>query len=80
MDDRTILTHIHDLVAEEKSLRERHVGVGLSPDERARLEEIEKSLDQAWDLLRRRRAKEEFGENPDSAETRPPDEVESYLQ
>ena len=80
MDDKTILEHIHDLVAEEKQLRDGHAGRGLSGDERLRLESLERQLDQAWDLLRQRRAKEETGDDPDAAKERPIDEVESYLQ
>jgi Protein of unknown function (DUF2630) len=80
MDDRSILTHIRDLVAEEKQLRARHVGAGLDDSDQERLRALEEDLDQCWDLLRQRRAKEEFGENPDSAQTRPTGEVESYLQ
>jgi hypothetical protein len=41
---------------------------------------LEVELDQLWDLLRQRRAKAEFGENPDNVETRDPGEVETYLQ
>jgi hypothetical protein len=80
MDERSILSHISELVAEERTLREQHIGEGLDEYEQARLQAIEVDLDQAWDLLRQRRAKTEFGEDPDAAETRPPGEVESYLQ
>jgi Protein of unknown function (DUF2630) len=80
MDERTILSRIHDLVAEEHSLRERHVGEGLSDVERTRLQEVEEGLDQCWDLLRQRRAKTEFGADPETAQARPTGEVESYLQ
>jgi hypothetical protein len=80
MDDRSILSRIHDLVAEEKSLRARHVGTGLDEPDQARLQALEEDLDQCWDLLRQRRAKEEIGDNPDTAEVRPTGEVESYLQ
>ena len=80
MNDKTILEHIHDLVAEEKRLRDGHSGHGLSSTDRNRLESVERELDQAWDLLRQRRAREETGENPDLAKERPIDEVESYLQ
>ena len=80
MDDKTILEHIHDLVAEEKKLRESHLGRGLAGEDRLRLESLERQLDQAWDLLRQRRAREETGEDPDSVKERPIDEVESYLQ
>jgi len=44
------------------------------------LRTIERELDQAWDLLRQRRAREEIGEDPDSAHERPTTEVEGYLQ
>ncbi|MDQ2750215.1 MAG: DUF2630 family protein [Actinomycetota bacterium] len=80
MDDKTILEHIHELVAEEKLLRDSHAGRGLGGTDRQRLELLERQLDQAWDLLRQRRAREELGEDPDEAKERPIDEVESYLQ
>lgn len=80
MDEKTILAHIDELVAEEKDLRARHVGQGLSDDERERMHRLEVELDRAWDLLRQRRAKAEFGDDPDNAEPRPPEEVETYLQ
>ena len=80
MNDKTILDHIHELVAEEKKLRDSHLGQGLGSDDRQRLEMLERQLDQAWDLLRQRRAREELGEDPDAATERPIDEVESYLQ
>lgn len=80
MDDTTILHHINELVAEEKQLRAAHAGTGLTGKDRQRLEALERQLDQAWDLLRQRRAREETGEDPDQARERLVDEVESYLQ
>jgi hypothetical protein len=80
MDDRDVLAQIHNLVAEEKKLRSRHVGDGLSTVERERLQQIEQGLDQCWDLLRQRRAKEEVGADPNQVKARPTNEVESYLQ
>ena len=80
MNDKSILDHIGELVAEEKQLRDSHRGKGLAGDDRQRLESLERQLDQAWDLLRQRRAREELGEDPDQAHERPVDEVESYLQ
>ncbi|MEU9980517.1 DUF2630 family protein [Streptomyces sp. NPDC050856] len=77
MDNEQILDHIGALVREERALRDR--AGGLSDDERVRLRALEVRLDQCWDLLRQRRAKSEFGESPDSAEPRPPGEVEGYL-
>jgi hypothetical protein len=78
MDDKSLLGRIHELVDEEKRLRSAHRG--LSSDDRQRLDVVERELDQCWDLLRQRRAREEFGEDRDSAKARPVDEVESYLQ
>jgi hypothetical protein len=80
MDERSILSHISELVTEERALRDRHVGEGLTDSDQARLLALEEDLDQCWDLLRQRRAKAEFGENPDTAQPRPAGEVESYLQ
>ena len=78
MDDKTILEHIHQLVAEEKELRGAHHG--LKAEDRVRLQHLEEQLDQAWDLLRQRRAREDSGDNPDVAQERPVNEVEGYLQ
>jgi hypothetical protein len=78
VDDKTILEHIHQLVAEEKDLRSaRH---GLDSTGRQRLQHLEEELDQAWDLLRQRRAREETGDDPDVAQERSVNEVEGYLQ
>lgn len=81
MEDAKILGRIHELVDEEHRLREQ-VGKGeISTDEEhARLRLLEESLDQAWDLLRRRRAARDQGGNPDAVEPRNTDQVESYLQ
>ncbi|GAB2463640.1 DUF2630 family protein [Jatrophihabitans fulvus] len=76
--DRTILHHIDELVAEEKQLRGTRGG--LDDEGRARLRHLEEQLDQAWDLLRQRRAQEEFGGDPDAAHERSVGEVEGYQQ
>ncbi|MFF9849374.1 DUF2630 family protein [Streptomyces litmocidini] len=76
MDNDEILDDIGALVEEERALRQRTGG--LLPEERTRLAELEVRLDQCWDLLRQRRAKAEFGEDPDTATLRPAAEVESY--
>ncbi|HEY9367802.1 DUF2630 family protein [Streptomyces sp.] len=76
MSNEQILVNIGALVEEERALRQRTGG--LLPEELARLAELEVQLDQAWDLLRQRRAKTEFGDDPDTAAVRPAAEVESY--
>jgi Protein of unknown function (DUF2630) len=81
MDEKTILGRIGELVAEEHQLRTSvQDGDVSSETERARLRQLEESLDQCWDLLRRRRAARANGENPDNVESRPIPEVEGYLQ
>ena len=77
MDEKDILSRIHALVDEEHQLRES----GEHTDEqRARMSELEAQLDQCWDLLRQRRAKRQYGEDPDEARPRPEPQVEGYLQ
>jgi hypothetical protein len=77
MDEKDILSRIHELVEEEHRLRE---GTDHSDEQRARIQELEAHLDQAWDLLRQRRAKRQYDEDPAEAEQRPESTVESYLQ
>ena len=77
MDEKDLLNRIHALVDEEHSLRE---GTEHTDDQRTRMQQLEVQLDQCWDLLRQRRAKRQYGEDPDEAEVRPASEVETYLQ
>jgi hypothetical protein len=80
VNDKEIHQHIDELIAEEKELRATHVGHGLTGTDRDRLASLERQLDQAWDLLRQRNAKSEYGEDPDAAHQRSSTEVEGYLQ
>ncbi|OQQ32231.1 hypothetical protein A6411_10510 [Prescottella equi] len=80
MTEHDIIDSIDELVREERELRSRAEGQGLSEDDGARLTFLEQRLDQCWDLLRQRRARAEFGEDVEQAAPRPVDEVESYRQ
>ena len=80
MDDAQIVKRIDELVDEEHRLERTHVGSGLSAEEQARLRALEIQLDQAWDLLRRRRARRHAGLDPDGATVEPPAVVEGYQQ
>ena len=80
MDDQEIVARINRLVDEEHQLERTHVGEGLSPDESERLQALEVQLDQCWDLLRQRRARREYNQNPDDADVRDPNTVERYQQ
>ena len=77
MDDE-VHDRIEQLAGEEHRLLGRHGSAGLSPAERARLQEIEVSLDQAWDLLRQRQARRDAGLDPEGAHERPAEVVEHY--
>jgi len=83
MSDESIAANIERLVSEEHDLRRREQ---TEPDDdalandRARLREVQVELDRCWDLLRQRRAREEFGLDPDDAEVRSADTVERYQQ
>jgi hypothetical protein len=73
-DDHNLIAHITDLVAEEQRLQQ-------APDhDPEKLREVEVTLDQLWDLLRQRRSQEEFGRDPEEAQTRDPKTVEGYIQ
>ncbi len=75
MSDQTILARISALIDEEHRLR----SAGTAQDEGLRLKQLEVELDQCWDLLRQRRAKREYGEDPDTANPRDPGTVEGYI-
>ncbi len=81
MDDKEILARIDELIQTEHALRARLAAGELTSEaERAQLRSAEEALDQCWDLLRQRRARREFGEDPDQAMARPVSEVEGYQQ
>jgi hypothetical protein len=81
MDDKEILGHIDELIKTEHELRTRLAAGELTTDqEHAELKAAEDALDQCWDLLRQRRARREFGEDPGDAKARPVSEVEHYWQ
>ena len=81
MDEKEILGHIDELIQTEHELRARLAAGELSTDEEhAQLRSAEQALDQCWDLLRQRRARREFGEDPEESAARPVSEVEGYMQ
>ena len=84
MSDESIAARIDQLVSEEKELRAREQADRDDDDslesDRERLRAVEVELDRCWDLLRQRRAKEEFGQDPGDAEARSAGTVENYEQ
>ena len=80
MDDSEVQDHIEALVAEEHRLYDSARESSHTDADRVRLKEIRVQLDRYWDLLRQRRAQEEFGADPESSQMRSADTVEKYLQ
>ncbi|CAN5373184.1 DUF2630 family protein [soil metagenome] len=76
MSDKSILDHIGALIEEEHKLQ---AAGATTPDAHARIRHVEEQLDQSWDLLRQRRAKREFGQDPATAQVRDPKTVEGYI-
>jgi hypothetical protein len=75
MADEEILRRIEQLVDEEHDLR----SVGDAPDA-VRLAHVEETLDQCWDLLRQRRARRQYGQDPADTAVRDTSTVERYQQ
>ena len=75
MSDKSILDHITALVSEEHQLRSEPAKADSNA---TRLKHVEEQLDQCWDLLRQRRAKREFGDDPAKAAVRDVGTVERY--
>ena len=71
---------IEQLVAEEHRLWAREEAGEAGPDEKEQLVAIKVALDQAWDLLRQRRALRDAGLDPTDAQVRESQVVERYQQ
>jgi hypothetical protein len=80
MDDATIHERIEQLVSEEHELWRRETEGDIDDATRARLRELQVALDQAWDLLRQRKALRRAHLDPEAAQLRDPDIVENYRQ
>ena len=79
MDDKKVTDHIDRLAREEHELFEREASGMASDADKEKLKRIQDTLDQCWDLLRQRRAKREFGQNPEEARVRDPKTIKGYL-
>ncbi|HUL71507.1 MAG TPA: DUF2630 family protein [Vicinamibacterales bacterium] len=75
--DESVLEKIQKLVHEEQAIYGKS---DVTDHDQVRLQAIQVQLDQCWDLLRQRRAKREFGQDPDQAHARPASVVEKYEQ
>ncbi|HEX2703219.1 MAG TPA: DUF2630 family protein [Solirubrobacteraceae bacterium] len=80
MKDADVAGHIEALVAEEHRLLAAAAGEAQEPDHHQRLEQVRVELDRYWDLLRQRRAREEFGLDPNWVGLRDEQTVERFEQ
>lgn len=80
MDDQSIFKHISNLVAEEHQIFAHEAATGGDVEHHERLHEINETLDQRWDYIRRRRAARIQGIDPNTVEPRDRALVERYLQ
>ncbi len=73
--DEDLHARIATLTQEQHQLR-----AAPAPHDTARIGEIEREVDQAWDLIRQRDALRDAGADPAEAQERPQSEVEGYRQ
>jgi len=78
MADEQVTMQIEILAREEHALFEKESAGKATPADSERLRQVGILLDQCWDLLRQRRAKREFGQNPNEARARDPKTIKNY--
>jgi hypothetical protein len=79
MEDQKVIDRINELAREEHELFERESRGEASDRDRDRMQRLEVTLDQCWDLLHQRRARRDAGLDPDAAAVRDEKTVEGYL-
>lgn len=79
MEDQRVIDRINELAREEHELWEREGRGETTEGERERLQNLEVTLDQCWDLLHQRRARRNVGLDPNEAQVRDQGTVEGYL-
>jgi hypothetical protein len=79
MSDKTVTDNIDALAREEHELFTKDSHGKATDADRERLKHLQVTLDRCWDLLRQRRARSEFGLNPDDAQLRDEKTVEGYI-
>jgi hypothetical protein len=78
MEDERVLDRINELAREEHELWQREGRGEASETDRRRLNDLEVTLDQCWDLLHQRRARRAAGQDPDDSRVRDAKTVEGY--
>jgi len=78
VDDKKVTDRIDELAREEHALFERESQGKATEADQAKLKRIQVTLDQCWDLLRQRRARREFGQDPEAAKPRDEKTIKDY--
>ena len=78
MADNKVIDRINELAREEHELFDRESRGTATDADREKLRRLQVTLDQCWDMLRQRRARREFGQNPDEAAVRDEKTVKGY--
>jgi Protein of unknown function (DUF2630) len=79
MEDKSVIDRINELAHEEHTLFEKESRQEITREERDRLQWLQVSLDQCWDLLHQRRALRSAGRDPNEAKPRDEKTVEGYV-
>ena len=79
MDDQEVIERINQLANEEHELFGKESRGEASGADQQRLQRLEISLDQCWDLLHQRRARRAAGFDPDQATVRDERTVDGYV-
>jgi Protein of unknown function (DUF2630) len=79
MDDKSVIERIDALAREEHELFKLESSGHATQAHQERLQQLQVTLDQCWDFLRQRRAKEEYGLNPDEAQIRDEKTIKGYV-
>ena len=80
MDDQRVIERINELAHKEHELFERESEGKANDQDRERLQRLQVTLDQCWDLLHQRRARRAAGQDPDQAQVRDEKTVEGYVR
>jgi len=78
MEDQQLIDRINELAQEEHGLWEKEGRGETDTAEQERLQRLQVTLDQCWDLLHQRRARRAAGLDPQDARVRDASTVEGY--
>jgi hypothetical protein len=79
MEEKAVLGRIDELAREEHELFKLESQGKATISDQERLQQLEVMLDQCWDLLRQRRARSEYGLDPDEAHMRDEKTIKGYV-